>query len=204
MLDGQPLWKRSLNVVAVDRRVDQRIVVVSAEDQDWFESTYVDDLDGVDVVTGGATRAESVGCGIAAVRSAAYVSVHDAARPLVLAKQVSAVYDAAIQAGAAILATPVASTVKRGGEGVIEATIPRDDLWLAQTPQVARKDWFMDAYSDREGPAWQPADPTDEAQLLERCGHRVALVESSARNFKITTQEDYALAQALVGSEAER
>jgi 2-C-methyl-D-erythritol 4-phosphate cytidylyltransferase len=88
---------------------------------------------------------------------------------------------------------PISSTIKRvDREKRIVETVPREALWAAQTPQVSRRDWMLEAFAKRNGFA-----ATDEAQLLERIGHKVAVVEGSPMNLKITTQEDFRIAEAL-------
>lgn len=197
-LCGRPVWKHSFECFVAHADVSQIIIVVSRADRDRFVTENASLMTSLDVVVGGDSRAESVGCGLAAVRNAEFVAVHDAARPFIDRSAIDRVFQVAAERGAAILASPVASTVKRGQNGSVAETVPRENLWLAQTPQVARRRWFDDAYADRDADAWRPSDPTDEAELLERCGHEVAIVESSARNFKITTQDDLQLAKALV------
>jgi 2-C-methyl-D-erythritol 4-phosphate cytidylyltransferase len=87
-------------------------------------------------------------------------------------------------------------TVKRGSpKGEIEATLPRENLWLAQTPQAFRKDWIVEAHAKR---ARGGRDVTDDAQLVEELGHSVQLVEGSASNIKITTHADLLLAEAIL------
>jgi 2-C-methyl-D-erythritol 4-phosphate cytidylyltransferase len=86
---------------------------------------------------------------------------------------------------------PIAATIKRvGSDKVIEETVPRQNLWEAQTPQVFRRQLLLDAYAGREGFA-----ATDEAQLVERLGHPVSVVPGSPVNMKITTKEDHRLAE---------
>ncbi len=90
----------------------------------------------------------------------------------------------------------VPDTVKRGDDaGRVTATISRDGLWLAQTPQVFRRDWLLEAYARR---AALGAAITDDAQLVEAAGHAVHLVAGSAANLKITTHEDLELAAAIL------
>ena len=97
---------------------------------------------------------------------------------------------------AALLAVPVSDTVKKvGGNQVIESTMPRQGLWLAQTPQVFRRDLLEAAYADR---AKFGKDITDDAQLVEAAGHKVHVVESAATNIKITTRADLYLAEAVL------
>ena len=140
-------------------------------------------------VRGGATRAESVRAALSASESE-WVAVHDAARPLVSADLIGRCFDA----GTCVPCVPVTGTVKRATGEVVEATVPRDGLWLAQTPQCFRRDDWLAAWGDG-----QP-DVTDDAGLLERAGHTVRLVRGEGRNLKITTAEDLALAHALLAA----
>ena len=101
----------------------------------------------------------------------------------------------AVETGAALLAVQVADTIKRDdGASRIQATVARQGLWLAQTPQVFRRDWLMDAYARR---AAFGGGITDDAQLVEAAGHTVHLVPGSNANLKITTREDLDLAEAI-------
>jgi 2-C-methyl-D-erythritol 4-phosphate cytidylyltransferase len=125
-----------------------------------------------------------------------FVAVHDAVRPLCTHQQIDAVFAAAAKHGAAMLAVPLADTLKRvDADNRITATVPRGGLWCAQTPQVFRRDWLVDAYAKR-GELTQPI--TDDAQLVEATGHPVFVVPGSATNFKITTKDDLELAEAVV------
>ena len=125
-----------------------------------------------------------------------FVAVHDAARPCLTEEQVSTVFAAAREHGAALLATPVIDTIKQAGDDrFTTATISRASLYLAQTPQVFRRDWLDEAYARREA---GDGGATDDTQLVEALGHRCAIVPSSALNLKITTQQDLGLAAAIV------
>jgi 2-C-methyl-D-erythritol 4-phosphate cytidylyltransferase len=120
--------------------------------------------------------------------------VHDAARPCLASKWVDALFEKVTQTGAAILAEPVTATVKRGDDkSRIVETIPRDNLWLAQTPQVFKKQWLTEAHSK-----FGHLNVTDDAQLMEHLGHPVSLVPSSPMNLKITTKEDLKLAEQVL------
>lgn len=196
-LDGRAVWLRSLRPFLNNDHVGQIIIAIAEDDREMFERRYRDDVAflGLDVVIGGAERADTVGAALAKVKgSCDFVAVHDAARPCVTLGQVAAVFGAALERGAAMLAIPVADTIKRVEEGVVAATVPRAGLYLAQTPQVFRRDWLAEAY-DRRDPA---AATTDDAQLVEAAGHPVAIVAGSAFNLKITTQEDLKLARAVL------
>ena len=149
------------------------------------------------VVAGGATRQESVQRGLAAVPpECELVVVHDAARPLVTPELIAACIAAAEKHGAAIAAVPVKDTLKRAASGqLIAATVARDELWQAQTPQVMRRELLEAAYTAAERDHFVG---TDEASLLEHHGCPVALVAGSETNLKITRPEDLTLAEALL------
>ena len=200
-LAGVPLWRRSLGAFLPLGCVVRAVLVVAPADAAAFAAANRDAVDGdrVRVVGGGAERADSVANGVAAAGDADLIAVHDAARPFVPRDEIEAVFAAAWEHGAALLAAPIASTVKRVRDGVVAETVPRDDLWAAQTPQVARADFMRRAFAERgDAPA------TDEAALLERIGVPVRVVPGGARNFKITTPEDFALAEALILADDER
>jgi 2-C-methyl-D-erythritol 4-phosphate cytidylyltransferase len=108
------------------------------------------------------------------------------------------VFAAAAKTGAALLAVPVSDTIKRSDDkGQVSETVSRRDLWLAQTPQVFRRDWLVDAYARR---ASLGKELTDDAQLVEAAGHTVYLVQGSTTNVKITAKEDLALAESVLKS----
>lgn len=196
-LKGRAVWLRSAEHFVNRDDVLQTIIVVSPDDLDWFKEKYAANLAfmNIEIVAGGAERADSVRNGLARVRpEAEFVAVHDAARPLLVADWIDRVFRAAETSGAAILAIPVTSTLKRGRtDGTIETTVSRTGLWAAQTPQVFRKDWLLEAYG-KQG----ELQPTDEAQLLEQAGRPIALVEGSSLNIKITDDSDYRLAEVAL------
>lgn len=198
-LDGQPLVIRALQTFVNREDVVQTILVVSPTDMGQVKSKFGANIGfmGVKLVEGGPERADSVQNALAAVDDTAeYVAVHDAVRPCVAADWIDAVFAEAPKTGAAILATPVTSTLKRVSEsGTVDATVSREGLWEAQTPQVFRKDILLAAYS-RRGEI--PGPLTDDAQLVELMGHPVSVVESDARNIKITTRGDLTLASAIL------
>ncbi|MBM4076255.1 MAG: 2-C-methyl-D-erythritol 4-phosphate cytidylyltransferase, partial [Planctomycetes bacterium] len=196
-LKGRPVWVRSAEAFVNRDDVIQVLVVVAPEDLEWFREKFLSHLAfmNIEVVTGGDERADSVRNALAKVHSdAEYVAVHDAARPLIVKEWIDRVFRAAEGHGAALLATPVTSTLKQvTNERTISQTVPRNQLWAAQTPQVFRREWLVDAYAKQKGLA-----PTDEAQLVEQAGYAVHVVEGSAMNIKITTQEDFRMAEVLL------
>ncbi|MEO1495694.1 MAG: 2-C-methyl-D-erythritol 4-phosphate cytidylyltransferase [Planctomycetota bacterium] len=198
-LAGRAVWMHSVERFRGRADVCQVIVVVSPDDREDFERKNGAALlfQNIELCTGGAERSDSVRAGLAAVGDeATHIAVHDAARPCVTDAEIDRVFAAAAEGNAAILATPVAATLKRAAPGdppAIAETAPRDGLWAAQTPQVFERKLFEQAISQSD------AEPvTDDAQLVERLGKPVMLVPGSTQNLKITTREDLALAEAIL------
>lgn len=196
-LDNRPVFIRSIELFISRDDVCQVILTVNPEDYDVVKEKYAANLMfmNVKLVKGGAERFESVKNALEAVSDEAeYVCVHDAVRPCVLESWIDEVFAKAEATGAAILAAPLVGTIKRGESGEIRETVPREGLYEAQTPQAFRKEILSSAYA-----ALPPdAQPTDDAQVVESTGGRVALVESDRRNLKITTPGDLALASAIL------
>jgi 2-C-methyl-D-erythritol 4-phosphate cytidylyltransferase len=181
-LKGRPVWVRTAEQFVNRSDVIQTILVVSPDDLEWFKDKFRPNLAFMDieVVTGGA--------------DVDFVAVHDAARPLVVKEWIDEVFRAAEQHDAAILATPVTSTLKRvDSTQSIEETVSRTNLWAAQTPQVFRRQLLLDAFARRGD-----HQPTDEAELVERIGHAVKIVHGSPLNLKITTPDDFQIAEHLL------
>jgi 2-C-methyl-D-erythritol 4-phosphate cytidylyltransferase/2-C-methyl-D-erythritol 2,4-cyclodiphosphate synthase len=151
----------------------------------------------VKVVAAGPTRMGSVRNGFAALpKGIEVVAVHDGARSMITPEIVRATFAEAAKSGAAIAAVPVKDTLKvveKGGHAVSD-TPERARYWAAQTPQTYRYAILEEALEKFAG----DADATDESQLVERCGHKVSVVESSYENFKITTPEDITMASAII------
>jgi 2-C-methyl-D-erythritol 4-phosphate cytidylyltransferase len=199
-----PLANKAVWLHAAERFLNrddviQTIVVISPDDRADFMFKFSANVAilGIDVVDGGAERADSVEAALARVKPAAdFICVHDAARPCLTDAWVDAVFATAEKTDAAILAIPVAGTLKRvGHDGQITETVPRDNLWEAQTPQVFRRQLLLDAYAHRAG-----FSGTDESQIVERFGHKVTVVTGSPVNMKITTKEDLRLAENAMKS----
>ena len=207
-LAGKPVWFHAASRLAARSEVGRIVMAVSPSDADRFSAEFaplVEQL-GIELVTGGAARTDSVKAGLDALAgddSIRFVAVHDAARPLVSDADLAAVFATAWQTGAAILATPVSATIKRDvgppslGPGQKSETVDRRELWVALTPQVFRVGLLKQAYQKHNG---RPA--TDDAQLVERIGYDVALVRGSADNLKITFPEDLLVAEAILARQA--
>jgi 2-C-methyl-D-erythritol 4-phosphate cytidylyltransferase len=196
-LDERAVWLHAADKFLNRDDVKQVIIIISPEDREDFHTKFGANIAimGIDVVEGGTERSDSVRNALAKVRDDVdFVAVHDAARPCIANEWIDSVFAAAEETGAAILGIPISSTLKRvATDNTIEATVPRTDIWEAQTPQVFRRDWMIEAYADA---GQEPA--TDDAELIQRLGHAVKIVPGSPINIKITTKDDLRLAaQAL-------
>ena len=197
-LDNRPVWLYAAETFVNRADVKQVIVVIDPDDEEYFRQKFGANVAimGFEVALGGKERVDSVRNGLEQVRDEIdYVAVHDAARPCIADSWIDAVFSAAERSGAAILAHRVTATLKRAdeaGDRVVE-TVQRQNLFEAQTPQVFRKDLLIDAYAKRGD-----FQATDDAQLVERAGHPVTLVEGSPMNLKITTKADLKLASYIL------
>jgi 2-C-methyl-D-erythritol 4-phosphate cytidylyltransferase len=198
-LDGRAVWLRSTEFFVTRNDVCQCIIVVSSDDQEMFRRRYGANLAfmNVQIASGGAERFESVANALSLLKpEAEFVAIHDAVRPCLTEALVNAVFTKAEQTGAALLAVPVNDTVKQvNAQNQVHGTLPRQGLWLAQTPQVFRRDWLEAAYANR---AKLGREITDDAQLVEAAGHKVHVVEGAASNIKITSRSDLILAEAIL------
>ena len=148
------------------------------------------------IVSGGASRMESVANGLAEVpAAAAWVAVHDGARLLVTPEIFQATVEAAWKCKAAIAAVPVVPTIKSAEEGWVTGTLDRSRLWVVQTPQVFERRLLEKAHSAGKKKKFIA---TDDAALVEALGCRVRIVSGSARNIKVTTPEDLVIAEAFL------
>src|SRR6266850_3828911 len=149
------------------------------------------------VVPGGATRAQSVLHGLQAVREATaeIIAVHDGVRPFVTPDEIKRTVDAANREGAAFLVTAPVDTIKQVKDGTVMKTLRRDELRNALTPQCFQYKLLRRAYEETD-----LSDPelTDESSLVERLGVKVAIVEGSSRNIKITREEDLIIGEAIL------
>jgi 2-C-methyl-D-erythritol 4-phosphate cytidylyltransferase len=200
-LDGRAVWLRTVELFITRNDVVQTLIIVAPEDRELFRTRYAPNIAFMDiqVVEGGAERFESVANALAKLKDEVeLVAVHDAVRPCLETQHIDAVFKKAAETGAAILATPINDTIKRVDQQKhVQETQSRQGLWLAQTPQVFRRDWLADAYANR---AKLGKDITDDAQLVEAAGHAVHVVEGSPCNIKITAQGDLMLAKAILQS----
>jgi 2-C-methyl-D-erythritol 4-phosphate cytidylyltransferase/2-C-methyl-D-erythritol 2,4-cyclodiphosphate synthase len=208
-LAGRPILQHSVDAFLRSDDVTE-IVVALPSDLAAAPPPYLRSEGGaraskpIRVVEGGERRQDSVANAFARIDPRCdVVVIHDAARPLVTAELIRRTVDAAAEYGAAIAATAATDTVKRAtADRVIVDTLPRSEIYLAQTPQAFRTSVLRDALRAGPGARTASADATDEAMLAERAGHPVHIVEGDPRNVKITTAEDLEIAERLVGAAA--
>jgi 2-C-methyl-D-erythritol 4-phosphate cytidylyltransferase len=207
-LAGTPILIRTLRKFAASPAVTEIYIALRANEIDGFRARLEKEAKEVlkkkiHLVEGGEHRQHSVANAITAISAAAgdIVLVHDAVRPFVTEEIIEAVIRAAQKYGAAIAGVPAVDTikeVKRTAEGaLITATIPREHIVMAQTPQGFRYDVLKKAFDEATADGFMG---TDEASAVERSGHEVAVVMGSHRNIKITTPGDLELAEFYLKS----
>jgi 2-C-methyl-D-erythritol 4-phosphate cytidylyltransferase len=172
------------------------VVAAVPEDLVADASELAADLSEVKLVTGGSSRQESVAKGLAWIDSEIVV-VHDAARPLAPAGLVSKALDALGDRDGAVVALPMDETLKEVEAGAVVATVDRSRLWTVQTPQVFRASTLRLAYERARVDGFAG---TDDAQLVERSGGKIAVVEGERSNLKLTYEEDFELAERWLRS----
>ncbi|TVS08050.1 MAG: 2-C-methyl-D-erythritol 4-phosphate cytidylyltransferase [Phycisphaerales bacterium] len=221
-LGGRPLLQRTIELFNTDDRVAS-IVVAGPHDDEAFSAFKLRHGDkialygGVLCKGGKAHRYETVAAALEHVPAdATHIAIHDAARPCTPPDLIDRVFEAAAIHPGAIPCVPVTDTLKRAGQPetveaghdpvaailgqdkpnevrFIEETLPRENIYAAQTPQIFRAELLKSAYAQPD------LSSTDDAQLVERLGEKVAIVEGDPRNIKVTTPADIPLARALLG-----
>ncbi len=205
-LGGIPILIHTLRKFSASQEVSEICIALRANEIAGFRSRLEKEAKDVlskkvHLVEGGAHRQQSVANAMTAIAAAAddIVLVHDAVRPFVTAEIIHDVIVAAQKYGAAIAGMPAVDTVKqveRTADGaLITATVPRERVVMAQTPQGFRYDVLKKAFDEATADGFLG---TDEASLVERSGHSVAVVMGSPRNIKITTPADMELAEFLL------
>lgn len=198
LLAGQPVLLHAIRPFVTHPAVDRVVVVLPAADATeppaWLAAVAGNTLR---VVAGGATRRESVSVGLAALsEEIAVVLVHDGARPFPSRTAIDAGIAAARDGHATVPALPVSDTLKRADQfGRVLATVPRDGLWRAQTPQAFPYGLLARAHAANFA---SDTTVTDDAMLVELAGGVVDLLPGDPDNIKITTAEDLALAEWLL------
>lgn len=205
-LEGVPILTWTLRKLSTCARIQKMLVALRQEDWERVEAWLGQEsfAERVELVEGGDYRQDSVAHCLARVPvNTDVVLIHDAVRPFVEIDHIEQVIAAAEEKGAAILALPVADTVKQiepeaGQRTHISATLPRERIVLAQTPQAFRYDVLKEAFARADADGFHGPD---EAVLVERLGYEVAVVAGSERNIKITKPRDLELARFLLRQE---
>ncbi len=202
---GVPLLLRAIRPFARHPRVGPIVVVLPADaaasPPGWLRPLLSDRLC---VTAGGEERQESVALGLAALPAGpSLVLVHDGVRPFVERELIDRVLAVAALGAAAVPGLPLADTVKETDTaGLVVRTVPRDRLVAVQTPQAFPRAMLETAHQRAKSDPTMAA-ATDDAALCERLGHPVRVVAGGARNIKVTSLEDFALAEVLAAGFAE-
>jgi 2-C-methyl-D-erythritol 4-phosphate cytidylyltransferase len=202
---GVPMLLRALRPFTSHPEVRHVIVVLppgyADQPPEWLGKLRGD---GLGLVAGGAQRADSVRAGLEALGSdATVVLVHDAARPFVSRGTIDAVIARARAGVGAVAGVPASDTLKEVGQGSlrptprITRTVDREHIWRAQTPQGFPRQMLLDAYAQLNDSTLNGGAPSDDAEVCERAGFPVELVPDSPYNVKITTADDFRIAEAL-------
>lgn len=199
VLGDRPLIVHTLQRLSASPLIEMLVVVVPP---DWVAKAETEIIEPfglekvVALVAGGRRRQDSVEAGLKALpREVEVVVVHDGVRPFVSTELVASVVEAAKREGAAIAALALADTLKRVAGEWVEETLSRQGLYLVQTPQAFRRHLLEEAFERARA---RSLEATDEAALVEALGYRVKVVEGSVFNIKVTTQEDWALAETIL------
>ena len=199
-LDGRPVWLRTAELFVSRDDVSQCILVIDPSDEEMVRRKYGANMAflNISLVHGGSERFESVANALKIVKDEVdFVAIHDSVRPCVTTELIDKVFQQAVKSGAAILALGMTDSLKRGSSTdpvVIEQSLPRERLWLAQTPQVFSKEVLVKAFKN------VPKGATDDSQVVEATGATVSIVVGSSSNIKITTRDDLFLADAILKS----
>lgn len=199
-LNGKPLIQHVVKVFEQNSKISSINVILSKDDAHWRSIDFADSSKLQVHHCGGETRAQTVLNGLNAislqVATDDWILVHDAARPGLTEQLLSHLLSTLEEDGVGgLLALPLADTLKRADDKQsVSATVPRTDLWQAQTPQMFRYDMLKKALTEFKG------TPTDEAEAIEALGLKPKLVTGELRNLKVTYPQDLAVLSALLNS----
>jgi 2-C-methyl-D-erythritol 4-phosphate cytidylyltransferase len=174
---------------------DELILILPKEDILKFKNKWGKDYPEIKIFSGGKYRYDSVKEGLRHISSDSdYVCIHDGVRPLIKLETIKKCLNSAIKYGAAICAQPAIDTLKlSASKNFILRTIQRKKVWMAQTPQIFRKDIIISAYNKKIS-----QEVTDDAELVEQLGYKIKLVKSDSTNIKITNKQDIIIAEQLL------
>ena len=196
---GKAVFLWALDCFKEFSEISQKLLVVSPDDMPMVSRQWGEELKkrNTQLVAGGKRRFDSVRAALAMVETSVdLVAVHDAARPMTDSQSIAKAFAEAGRSGAAIVAQQVNQTLKRAeSDGCVSHVSNREHYWLAQTPQVFKRELLVKAYA-----AWGDTqrEATDDAQVVEAYGHKVHAVPGGTGNIKITTPEDLKIVKALL------
>lgn len=197
-IGGKPLLIHTLDTFQSCAAIDEIVLILSENEIESFQETLrkFQIIKLSKIVAGGKTRAESVRKGLLSLdgEKTEIVAVHDGARPFVTSEEIAQTIDKAKIKGAVCLAAPVFDTIKRVRNGKIVETIDRNSLRRALTPQTFRFEILQKAFAAENF----DAAATDECFLVEKSGHEIFFIDGSPKNIKITTREDFEVAENLL------
>ena len=194
-LHGKPLYQYSLDIFIKSRLFDEIILVIPNSNQEKVQKEIKKKYGSqVGLVVGGPDRQDSVKNAIQNSNSEIdLVVIHDAARPFITKTLIEDCISACETSDGAIIAMQPNDTIKFSKDNIVEKTIDRSKIWMAQTPQAFNKQKILEAYNSRE---LDDLIITDESSLMEKLGYKIMIVPGTGKNFKITTFDDWKRAEA--------
>ena len=194
-LHGKPLYEYSLDIFIKSKLFDEVILVIPNDNQEKLQKEIKRKYGSqVNLVIGGPDRQDSVKNAIQNSNPKVdLVVIHDAARPFITKTLIEKCISACETSDGAIIAIQPHDTIKFSKDNIVEKTIDRSNIWMAQTPQAFNKQKILEAYSSRE---FDDLIITDESSLMEKLGYKIMIVPGTGKNFKITTFDDWKRAEA--------
>ena len=197
-LMGRPLIRYTLTPFLESSAIAD--IIIAAQKKDFDKLAYVVDSIAtekkISIIEGGDTRQGSISNALAQINSnTEYVCVHDAARPFVSRELIEKLINALKTCDAVTVGRESTDTLKECNDGIVSRTIDRKKIWQVQTPQAFTKEVIMNAYELAEK---QNILATDDSSLVEEAGYQVNIINDSSINFKITTKEDWIMAEAIL------
>ena len=194
-LHGKPLYEYSLDTFIKSRLFDEVILVIPNNNQEKIKREIKREYGSqVNLVIGGPNRQDSVKNAIQnSIPKIDLVVIHDAARPFITKSLIEKCISACNTSDGAIIAMQPHDTIKFSKNNIVEKTIDRSNIWMAQTPQAFNKQKILEAYNSRE---FDDLIITDESSLMEKLGYKIIIVPGDEKNFKITTLDDWKRAEA--------
>ena len=193
-LHGKPLYEYSLDIFIKSRLFNEVILVIPNNNQEKLQGEIKRKYGSqVNLVIGGPERQDSVKNAIQNSNPKVdLVVIHDAARPFITKTLIEKCISACETSDGAIIAMQPHDTIKFSKDNIVEKTIDRSNIWMAQTPQAFNKQKILEAYSSRE---FDDLIITDESSLMEKLGYKIMIVPGTGKNFKITTLDDWKRAE---------